>query len=555
MGQQQPQSNRLDPLSSARTGERGFTIIEVLIAALVFSLCAFAMFSTVRQAAAAAAAGAASAEGNGNLEQLAAALSSDASTALAVYAPADDACSGIAGTTIAIFYKDNGGLEQTITYQDNGGSITRTSSAAATTSTFTGMTLSAQCIDATALAVQEGLGPNLPGITVHDYPVNFGTNAQTGSEQTGGNRVIVAQIAQTGTADARTLHLLAGTVPTGFTIVGPQWHVVVYRLDHTRRFLFGLGQISWLQIMADVEVSYDDWQTHMPWCPPYEALEVYGAQPRFNEDDVPVYVGATDADAPTRHVVGDLYPETLLQYCRTMYPDPPGSLGGASFSPAPLPTPDDQVVAIPPWWVWQNCGPSMTCPPGTTPPVACDPLTPGSCTVTVPAVPPPGWTAWCAAYSPPVWGSPQFGAPCAAPTPPPSPPPAPTAPPSPPTFTDTFSGTWSIAVDGSGVVTTSGGWVAAGPDTSDGINIILNSATGTINISWSWSLGGDADPCGQMMSLTDLNTGNTFPVNGNNVTVVGDGPGPYHVNLPLYDGSDCSEGPLSFSGSLTWFDQ
>jgi Tfp pilus assembly protein PilV len=412
--------------------ESGFTVIEVLIAALVFSIGSFAVFGIVRQFATGAALTSALTQDEGTVDRLAAALSSDASTALAIYDPGDDACSGSTSATLSMYYKDTGGEAQTVTYADQGGTVTRTNSATGSQATFGNVSLRAQCVGATALVARENLAQYLPGVTVHDYPVNFGSDGR-GAEQTGGNRVVVARVAGTTTNSARELHLFAGSVPTGFTIVGPQWHAVVYREDHTRRFLFGLGQTSWLRIMAEVDVSYDGWRSRAVWCN-FEALEVYGGQPAFNKDDVPVFAGASDVSpAPTRIAVPDLYPETLLDYCRNhVSADPPGSLGGTWATPGPLPAADDQVVAIPPWWVWQTCGPSMTCPPGTQPPATCDPLTPGSCTVTVPDTPPQGWDAWCAQWSPPVWGAPSFGPPCAAATPPPPPPPPPSPPPTPP---------------------------------------------------------------------------------------------------------------------------
>ena len=108
-------------------------------------------------------------------------------------------------------------------------------------------------------------------------------------------RVMIVQIASTQVKVARELHLFAGTAPTGFTIQGPQWHVVISRRDHTRRFLFGLGQVSWLQIIVEIDISYDNWQTSTPWCT-WEDAEIYGASPKFNPDDFPVFTGAPDDD-------------------------------------------------------------------------------------------------------------------------------------------------------------------------------------------------------------------------------------------------------------------
>jgi Tfp pilus assembly protein PilV len=516
MGEQQRQPKRLDAMNER--DESGSTVIEVLIAALIFSLGAFAVFGVVRQLASNSALAAAASQGDATIDHLTSALTSDASTALALFLPDDDRCTGASGKTLEIYYEDNGGTSQTITYRDDGsGTVTRSSVSNGATTTFSNASLLVRCATATSIAALDNLAANLPNVAVHDYPVNFGTDAN-GLEQTGGNRLIIARIASTATRAGREVHLLAGSVPTGFTVIGPQWHAVVYREDHTRRFLFGLGQTSWLRIMAEVDVSYDDWRTRAVWCN-FEALEVYGGQPRFNKDDVPVYAGATDSDPPTRTAVPDLYPETLLEYCRNHFsPDPPGSLGGTWGTPAPFPTPDDQVVAIPPWWIWQNCGPSMSCSAGTQPPATCDPERPGSCTVTVPPVPPAGWPAWCQAWSPPTWGAPSFGQPCPAATPPPAPAPSPPPPSSAPS---TNSATWTIVYDGepsgaihifSGGSCNSAVWGGICVDNGDGTSYDIIDASGqTAAAVWYTSSTGNV----QALWSSDSCAGDGLNINWN----------------------------------------
>lgn len=426
----------------AEHAESGYSIVEVLIAGLIFTIGSYALFSVMRQVAADAGLDARSRQNSAAIDRLAAALEDDASTALAVYNPADAVCTGQPAASLSLFYKNEDGSSQTVTYASDAtsGSVVRTVVSTGATSTYAGTALAARCATATGLAGAEQLSAALPGVTIHDYPVNFSSPGQTG-----GNRVIVADVQSTTTQAARELHLLGGSIPTGFTILGPQWHTVVYRVDHTRRFLFGLGQVSWLQVWALVLVSYDDWQTQPPavWCN-WQDGEIYGSAPKFNQDDVPVFAGAPDADPmavvaypfanATRNWVltPDLYPETLLDYCRASgSPFPPGAPDGAAALPFPSPTPDDQTLPPPAWWLWQyQCDTNANACAGdrvtggpAQPYATCDPMTPGSCTV--PSTPPQGWTAWCNAYSPPVWGAPAFGAPCpsATPPPPPSPPP------------------------------------------------------------------------------------------------------------------------------------
>jgi len=598
---------------STKEAERGFTVIEVLIAALIFTTSTFGVFSAMRQLIDNAAHAASNQQNSAMIEQLASALESDSSTALAVYNPADDSCSGSSAADLTLAYKDAGGAVQSIAYQYDGTSVV-TRNAGGSATSYSGVSLSAYCVGATELVQKENLAPNLPDITVHDYPVNLGAAGQTG-----GNRVMIVRLASTQTSVARELHLFAGAVPTGFTLIGAQWHAIVYRQDHTRRFLFGLGQVSWLQIWVEIEASYDNWQTSVRWCN-WQNGEVYGSSPKFNQDDIPVYAGAPDSDPMalvpypfangTRNwaLTSDFYPETLLQYCRSsVNPYPPGSPWNSAPAPNNAPTPDDQTLTPPPWYDWQyQCDPNAnTCagdrvngqPP--QPYANCDPLTIGSCTV--PSDPPPGWPPWCAIYSPPNWGAPYFGSPCPQATPPPPPPSAP--PPPPPqgtnvaasvSTTDSYSGnidpfnsfaTWSASISASSgsVIASDGGTAGNGDagfadpgDSSNGpglgyviigqfttntgtVNAVVNSFTGSGNGDVSINIdifpidrppGNQAGMCGGPCSL--------------NGTIALGSPGTYYVAAiaDLYSiagFSGCQQcaggGNSTFNVSLTFTDQ
>lgn len=567
-------------MRSATRGESGFTIIEVLIAGLIFTIASYAIFGVVRQMAGTATLDSRSRQNDAVIDRLAAAFSDDASTALAIYNPADDACDGSPTTSIVFYYKNNDGTAQTITYDSDAASasVVRTVAATGARSTYTGVSFSAHCATATALADAENLSSALPGVTIHDYPVNF-----TATAQTGGNRVMVADIASSATSAVRELHLLGGSIPTGFTILGPQWHTVVYRLDHTRRFLFGLGQVSWLQIWALVLVSYDDWQTQPPivWCN-WQDGEIYGASPKFNQDDVPVFAGAPDAD-PMTYVASpfanntrnwvltaDLYPETLLDYCRSAgSPYPPGAPNGAVALPFPSPTPDDQTLAPPAWWLWQyQCDPnSNTCAGDritgqpAQPYADCDPLTPGSCTV--PADPPPGWPAWCSEYSPPVWGAPYFGAPCPAATPPP-PPPSP--PPAHNSASVTVSGSawfqWNSnydsqqSWDGSGTcasaITSISPTYVSYTTATGTVLVQLNAQDSNLNAAPQWQWFSDSQGNNAANPGVTSNPGSTVTVNpdgsvtySDSITVSFPGPGTYYIVFSPADTSNCSGGQNS----------
>jgi hypothetical protein len=56
-------------------------------------------------------------------------------------------------------------------------------------------------------------------------------------------------------------------MPTGFTVTGMLvWHAIVYRVDQSHRFDFGVAGKSHVFINARVDVSYDGWATRQKWC-------------------------------------------------------------------------------------------------------------------------------------------------------------------------------------------------------------------------------------------------------------------------------------------------
>jgi hypothetical protein len=96
-------------------------------------------------------------------------------------------------------------------------------------------------------------------------PVRYTDSADGTPPAVGGNGVVELSLANA--TAARVVHLAAGSMPTGFTVTGvPLWHAVVYRVDQTHRFLFGLAGKSHVFINARVDVSYDGWKSRAAWC-------------------------------------------------------------------------------------------------------------------------------------------------------------------------------------------------------------------------------------------------------------------------------------------------
>jgi prepilin-type N-terminal cleavage/methylation domain-containing protein len=97
------------------------------------------------------------------------------------------------------------------------------------------------------------------------WPVRYGDPRPGAASAVGGNGLVQVSI-ENATA-ARVAHLAAGSMPTGFTVTGALlWHAVVYRDDQTHRFFLGPASKSHVFINARVDVSYDGWKTRIRWC-------------------------------------------------------------------------------------------------------------------------------------------------------------------------------------------------------------------------------------------------------------------------------------------------
>ncbi|MBD5634333.1 MAG: prepilin-type N-terminal cleavage/methylation domain-containing protein [Candidatus Eremiobacteraeota bacterium] len=276
--------------------QRGFTLIEVLIAIALFVGLGFATLEIFHGLLGAAAASATSEGGALTLEQQADELRSDAATAFAVFVPVRDVLRkpNAPGTPHEVdFYTktDTGATTYWAYYYD---------AAARTLQRFDYDTTGARGIAdrATGAIDTAGRYPVLPGVTSFDVrtleanellgannvyasamaplftastpkplPVGFDDGGPPRTDLYGGNTTVQVRI---GTTHAtRTIHLTTAALPSGFTVHAyPQIRAVVYRVDQTHRFWFGLAGKSHVFVNARLDISYDNWQTQPPqnWC-------------------------------------------------------------------------------------------------------------------------------------------------------------------------------------------------------------------------------------------------------------------------------------------------
>jgi len=165
-----------------------------------------------------------------------------------------------------------------------------------------------------------GIFARTPGAQAVPYAVP-GTSAAP----VGGNGVV--QISIGGPSATRIVHLLAGSLPAGFTVTGAlDWHAVIYRVDQTHRFGGGLAGKSHVFINARVDVTYDGWATRHTWCD----FNLLG-----NPD------GLDPHDPHANYAPGEPVEQaaTILAACRLRHPIPPARDGGEYAPDADTPRP------------------------------------------------------------------------------------------------------------------------------------------------------------------------------------------------------------------------
>jgi hypothetical protein len=243
--------------------ESGFTLVELLVSAALLVLAIGLGTMLLRTAGRELAVALDAAHRESALTRAAGDLSADAASAFAVWLPDDPSCAGGTFSRVAFFRRDERGTPIRWEYASSAGAVVRTltfGSAPALIASVPGLAaLSARCVR----AGQSGWWPAAGGYAPADTAVPLAAPDAGGA--IAGNRLAVVTLH--GTSSARTVHLLAGVMPGGFTVVGvPSFHAVVYRVDQTHRSLFGLVQKSHVFIRGRVDVSYDGFRTRVPWC-------------------------------------------------------------------------------------------------------------------------------------------------------------------------------------------------------------------------------------------------------------------------------------------------
>jgi len=388
------------------SGERGLTLIEVVIASAIITLMALIGIAACKALAGVTATLYTAGHDSAAIDAQAARFRDDAATAFAVFVPASD-INGAPNPSpegaheVDYYAKTDSGAEylwcyfydaarhtlQRFDYDSHGtrgvrdGRTGAIDAAASYPPMFAVRAFSAQTVSADELGdpAHNPYGgfaallahPALPRSVSYDHP---GLDIPAAA---GGNAIVQVSLANATTA--RVVHLMPGSLPSGFTVIGlPRWHAIVFRVDQTHRFWFGPAGKSHVFINARVEVSYDNWKTHPRWC-------------EFNLLGNPYGLDGHDPNANPQPKAPFEQAESLLNRCRARNPTPPppGSSGNAPEpdvvtpqTPGPTPTP-------PPCWTDPRPPQGRCWPPDA--PVDWPPPAP------LPADPPPPW--WCQTHA------------------------------------------------------------------------------------------------------------------------------------------------------------
>jgi prepilin-type N-terminal cleavage/methylation domain-containing protein len=357
--------------------ERGFTLLEALIATAILTLVALSGLAACKALAHTLSWSADAQAGSAALADQTAQFTSDAASALAVFVPATDMNGRPNAGQELDFYSTNfsgGPLLWRYVYDpaaqtlqrwdyDPGGARgvrdvkTGTIDPAAAYPALPGITrFSATSLTADGLGdpahnVYSGIG-GLFARPPRAQPVRYDMPAPNFPKVVGGNGVV--QVALANRNAARLIHLAAGSLPTGFTVTGvPLWHAVVYRVDQSHRFLLGPASKSHVFINARVDVSYDGWATSkIAWCD-------------FNLLGAPDGLEAHDPHADYKPDEPIERADAILAACRRRHPVPPVR-GAADYPPdADAIHPPLAGQTAPP--CWNRPGPAGRCWPADAP--------------------------------------------------------------------------------------------------------------------------------------------------------------------------------------------
>jgi hypothetical protein len=277
--------------------QRGFTLLDVSLAIVLAVALGLATLGVLRGMFAMSAAAATTSGGSLTLDQTTDEMRGDADTAFAVFVPTRDVMgrpnAGAAGAHEIDFYTrtDSGTIASWAYYFDAGahtlrrfdydasghvGEATRANGTIDVTARYPALTgvidFRASTLQASDLVRPENLyanaiAPALGGAAPKALPVGFSAPGDTRGDRFGGN--VTVQVAIATEHGSQTLHLVTAALPSGFTVRAyPQIRAIVYRVDQTHRFWFGLAGKSHVFVRARLDISYDGWRTLPPqtWC-------------------------------------------------------------------------------------------------------------------------------------------------------------------------------------------------------------------------------------------------------------------------------------------------
>jgi YD repeat-containing protein len=379
--------------------QRGFTLLDVSLAIVLAVVLGLATLGVLRGLFALSAAAATASGGSLTLDQTSDEMRSDAETAFAVFVPTQDVMrrpnSGASGAHEIDFYTrtDTGQIASWAYFFDAAahtlrrfdydaaghvGEATRANGTIDTTARYpalTGVTgFRAQTLQASELIGAENvyasaIAPALGGLAPKALPVGFAAPGDARGDRFGGN--VTVQIAIATEHGSRTLHLATAALPSGFTVRAyPQIRAIVYRIDQTHRFWFGLAGKSHVFVRARLDISYDGWRTQPPqtWCD----FNLYGYPDGLTGGPAEDYHPEWFTESTAGIVYDVTHGETPGATCPAA-PPPPASAGAA----APTAAPSAIVDTPPPCFASGSCWPPDAPPdwspspaPIATPPIA-----------------------------------------------------------------------------------------------------------------------------------------------------------------------------------------
>ncbi len=355
--------------------ERGFTLVEVLVALAIFVAVGMTALGIVSSLLRASRQGASNG-GPVALEQQIDAMRSDAATSFAVFVPARDvlgrpnAPSGGVGHEVDFYSKTDSGAQIFWAYLWDGkrdtlrrydydaagviGEADRQTGRIDTNgrypalpgvTAFSAETLEASDLPGTKNVYASVLAPLFANAPPPGLPVGFQAYGTARSDLFGGNTTV--QIEMSTLHEMRIVHLATAALPSGFTVHGrPEIRAIVYRRDTTDRSWLGLVQKSHVFVQAQLLVSYSHFTEPHPivWCD----YNIYGypggleAPYQADADYQPTWFSETTAGI-VYHVT---HGKTNGSHCSKTPPGPGAQPATSDFF---TPPPDRQATPPPSW--------------------------------------------------------------------------------------------------------------------------------------------------------------------------------------------------------------